>query len=295
MEQPRQGRSYHLDPRAFDDLDAYQDTSYRLARSEYNSVDPMPLFLSDPDSEPDPREFVYPFEGKRRTSLSARILAAVVAAAAVAVLFAVFSSDAMRAFIENAKASVQPEQSAPPQPDPGRLTARDIQAKDPARYSGPGVQTGPAVNNVPSAGPTREEIANAYQAAMQGRAPAMTPTAPIQAAPAQTAATQPAAPQLAPAPTRRLDTGEIAALVKRAKSLIAVGDIAAARLFLERAAEAQDAGAAFLLAQTYDPAVLGTLDMRSVTPDPATARSWYEKAVQFGSVDAQQRLAQMQN
>jgi TPR repeat protein len=41
--------------------------------------------------------------------------------------------------------------------------------------------------------------------------------------------------------------------------------------------------------------VLGTQDSRSITPDPAAARSWYQKAAQFGSPDAQQRLAQMQN
>ena len=80
-----------------------------------------------------------------------------------------------------------------------------------------------------------------------------------------------------------------------ARSLIAIGDIAPARLLLERAADAQEASAALLLAQTYDPAVLGTPDMRSVTPDPAMARSWYQKAARFGSLDAQQRLAQMQN
>ena len=94
---------------------------------------------------------------------------------------------------------------------------------------------------------------------------------------------------------RRIDPDELAALMKRAGSLIEAGDIAPARLLLERAAEAQDAHAAFLLAQTYDPAVLGAQDMRSITPDPAKARSWYEKAVQFGSEEARQRLAQMQN
>jgi TPR repeat protein len=83
--------------------------------------------------------------------------------------------------------------------------------------------------------------------------------------------------------------------MKRAGSLMAVGDIAAARLLLERAADAQEANAAFLLGQTYDPAVLGTTDMRSITPDPAMARSWYQKAAQLGSADAQQRLAKMQN
>jgi hypothetical protein len=112
-----------------------------------------------------------------------------------------------------------------------------------------------------------------------------------------TAAVPPVA--AAPVPStpsaRRIDPDELAALMKRAGSLIAAGDIAPARLLLERAAEAQDAHAAFLLAQTYDPAVLGTQDMRSITSDPAKARSWYEKAVQFGSEEAQQRLAQMQN
>ena len=52
-----------------------------------------------------------------------------------------------------------------------------------------------------------------------------------------------------------------------------MGDIASARLLLERAAEAQDASAAYLLAQTYDPAVLGNQDIRNIAPDPAKARN----------------------
>jgi len=85
------------------------------------------------------------------------------------------------------------------------------------------------------------------------------------------------------------------ALMTRAKSLLALGDIAAARLLLERAAYAQDATAAFLLAQTYDPDVLGVRDTRSITPDPVMAREWYRKAASFGSADAQQRLTRLQN
>jgi TPR repeat protein len=81
----------------------------------------------------------------------------------------------------------------------------------------------------------------------------------------------------------------------RAKSLIGVGDIAAARLLLERAANAQDATAALLLAQTYDPAVLGTRDSRSVNADATAARDWYQRAAALGSADAQQRLAQLSN
>jgi TPR repeat protein len=103
-----------------------------------------------------------------------------------------------------------------------------------------------------------------------------------------------AAPPVPTAPPRRLDADELAALIKRAKGLIAVSDIAPARLLLERAAEAQEPSAALLLAETYEPAV-GTQDIRGITPDSALARSWYEKAVRFGSTEAQQRLAKMQN
>jgi TPR repeat protein len=67
-------------------------------------------------------------------------------------------------------------------------------------------------------------------------------------------------------------------------------------LLLERAAaDGHEAKAAFILAQTYDPAVLGTADARSIAPDPEAARLWYQKAAQFGSQEAQQRLSQMQN
>jgi TPR repeat protein len=99
-----------------------------------------------------------------------------------------------------------------------------------------------------------------------------------------------------PAPAaRRIDPDELTALLKRAKSLLAIGDITSARLLLERAADAQEADAALMLAGTYDPQVLGTQDMRSITPDSATARLWYQKAAQFGSSDAKRRLSQIQN
>src|SRR3978361_1835417 len=89
-------------------------------------------------------------------------------------------------------------------------------------------------------------------------------------------ATQAAAPAAAAPPpaARSIAPDELAALLKRAKGLLAVGDITSARLLLERAADAQEAEAALMLAGTYDPQVLGTRDMRSITPDPATPRLW---------------------
>jgi hypothetical protein len=141
---------------------------------------------------------------------------------------------------------------------------------------------------------TRDDIALALRSAQQNQGQVQPDPAPV-AAPALVAAATPTAPAAPPTSARRLDADELAMLMTRAKGMIAVGDIASARLLLERAAEAQEASAALLLAQTYDPAVLGTQDMRSITPDPAMARDWYQKAARLGSLDARQRLAQMQN
>jgi len=130
--------------------------------------------------------------------------------------------------------------------------------------------------------PSREEIQAAYQSAMKGgQVAAVAPVAPPP---------QPAAPA-----ARRMDPDELAGLLKRARSLLAVGDIPAARLLLERAADAQEAEAALMLGTTYDPLVIGNQDMRSITPDPAMARQWYQKAAALGSADARRRLSQIQN
>src|SRR5216683_1246276 len=147
------------------------------ARTDSRPEDPVPLFLSDYDGEPDPSEYMARLRKDRRFSVSSRILAGLLATAAVATLFAMFSSDATRDIIVNAKASIAASLPAPyaaAQPDPAQLTARDTQLRNPKDAARtPGVRT---VTAVPVA-PTREEITTAYQSAMQGRAPAATPPA----------------------------------------------------------------------------------------------------------------------
>jgi hypothetical protein len=106
------------------------------------------------------------------------------------------------------------------------------------------------------------------------------------------------APPLAPAatrsPARLIDKEELASLLKRGRYLLSIGDIAPARLLLERAADAHDASAAFDLAGTYDPAVLTRSHVSGIAPDLAMARMWYEKALNLGHSEAQQRLAKLQ-
>jgi hypothetical protein len=292
--------------RSYDpDIDPYDEnpsdrrvTPYKFGHSTRTDhpEDSVPLFLSDYDAEPDPSEYITPVWKDRRPSVSSRILAGVVATAAIAILVALFSSDATRDIIANVKASstaVLSAASAAVQPNPAQLTARDIQLKDPvqlmdpARPSAPANQT-PGVRSVTAAivTPTREEITTAYQSALQSRAP--TAAAPVAAVPV-------VAPPVADPSARKLDGDELATFFNRAKGLLAAGDIPSARLLLERAANAQEPSAALMLARTYDPEVLGTQDARNIIPDPAMARAWYQKAAQFGSADARRRLAQMQN
>ena len=94
----------------------------------------------------------------------------------------------------------------------------------------------------------------------------------------------------APVLQRQLDAQEIVLLLKRGKDLIAAGDIAAARIVLRKAAEANDAEAALALAATYDPIVLRELKVYGFMPDAAMARVWYEKAAELGSLAAPRRL-----
>jgi TPR repeat protein len=96
-------------------------------------------------------------------------------------------------------------------------------------------------------------------------------------------------PPTAPA-QHKLDREEIAVLLKRGKELLANGDLAAARLMLLPAAKANDAEAALALAATYDPFALRELTVHGFSSDAAMARTWYEKAREFGSPEAAQRL-----
>jgi len=123
-------------------------------------------------------------------------------------------------------------------------------------------------------------------------APPVPPPPAAAASPAPAAAAPPAPPAepAASAPASELSLEELAALLKRGQQLAASGDIAAARLTLRPAAEGRNAQAALALGATYDPVVLRSLGIFGVTPDVAMARSWYEKAREYGSAEAPRRL-----
>jgi len=81
------------------------------------------------------------------------------------------------------------------------------------------------------------------------------------------------------------------ALLKKAEEMSATGNVTAARLLYERAADAGLAEAALALAATFDPAELARRNvLGGVQPDPAAARRWYERARALGAPEAESRL-----
>ena len=227
------------------------------------SDDPIPLFLSELRREPDPQELA-PFVASQRTSILTRVVAGGLAVLTLAILVVAINSDVTRALVSNSDvARFLFDKARAPMGGASRERSADQSATQAASNQ-------PPVRQVLLEDPPRV-------------------SAPVQSQiPAARAGNE-------AAPSKTLDAETLAALMTRAKSMLTLGDIAAARLLLERAATAQDATAAFLLAQTYDPAVLGVRDTRSITPDPVMAREWYRKAASFGSAAAQQRLTQFQN
>jgi hypothetical protein len=322
-EQPRYEQPFAL---SFDRRDAsFEQTD--VLPEELPPHEPVPLFLANYEEEHHQQLSEYAFaSGDRRfgsgglkKARAGRIVFGVVVVSAIAAVLALFSIDSTRAVIFNASlggggsggsppaaqlAAAVPEPAQPP-----RIAAPPLAAEPTGAEVAAARRTSPTTS-VASASPSRDEIAAAYQSALKGKVAvpepvareasrevvaSINPATPVVAAAPAVREPAPVTREAAPVPSRRIDPDELTVLLKRAKSLLAIGDITSARLLLERAADAQEAEAALMLAGTYDPQVLGSQDLRSVTPDPAAAKVWYQKAAQLGSADAKRRLGQLQN
>ena len=85
-------------------------------------------------------------------------------------------------------------------------------------------------------------------------------------------------------------TLEMTELLDHGDTLLRNGDVASARLFYERAADAGDGRAALRLGATFDPEFLGRLGLSKLQANAAEARSWYSRARDLGTVDAKSQL-----
>src|SRR6267378_6155415 len=136
--------------------------------ADSSSDDSIPLFLSDLQGQPDPRDA--PLAASQRTSILTRVVAGGLVVSAFAILVAVFNSDVTRVLIDKARAPIggaTRDQSAT-QAASNQPAARQIPLKDdPARASDP--VTRASVNtSAPRLGTaSREDIVSDYRAVQQ--------------------------------------------------------------------------------------------------------------------------------
>lgn len=106
----------------------------------------------------------------------------------------------------------------------------------------------------------------------------------VEKAPAAIAALPPPATASTPRPSLSApDRQQAEAHLWRGFAKLREGDVASARLFFRRAADAGLGEAAVAMGHTYDAAELNRLKIVSIAPDPKEARRWYEKAVELGA------------
>lgn len=94
------------------------------------------------------------------------------------------------------------------------------------------------------------------------------------------AAREPASPVLA-------EPIDALPFLEQGDRLFASRDIASARLFYEHAANLGSSKAALRLGESYDPAFLRLIRLRSVQGDPELAISWYRRARELGEGEAE--------
>jgi hypothetical protein len=110
-----------------DDSPPDSDFNERSAETVDPSHELVPLYLSG-NSEPDPSEFTSQLR-KRGGSISSLLLVSVLAVSAIAIVFALFSSDNMRKIVADTKVLIgftRPASSEPSQLDSVKLTAEQI-------------------------------------------------------------------------------------------------------------------------------------------------------------------------
>jgi len=115
---------------------------------------------------------------------------------------------------------------------------------------------------------------------------AMAPASP----PPETTSIVATSPRPRPSVDQGFSASEIAALLERGNALLRSGDVASARLFYERAADAGEAQGAVRLAETFDPVFLNRAYLRGVRGDFDAALSWYRRARELGATEVADRL-----
>jgi hypothetical protein len=146
-----------------------------------------------------------------------------------------------------------------------------------------------------AARPASHPLTAASAAELPARAtPPATALSPDRSVAAAAAAPPPAVPPARVAPARPpVDAERARRHVLKGDQLLQEGDIAAARLFYQRAVDLGWGPAALALGATYDPAELPRLNVRGLVGDAGLARRWYEAARTLGAPEADARLRRL--
>jgi hypothetical protein len=141
-----------------------------------------------------------------------------------------------------------------------------------------------AQNTTPGSGPS-SEAKSALRPQQSASVAAIPPPMPEPPQPTLVAREPRAAPLIKPE-----DRDRAVKLLARGNAEMALGDIAAARLLYQRAAEVGLADAAMAMASTFDARELERRGVKGLRPDLEAARKWYERARSLGATDAEDRL-----
>jgi hypothetical protein len=204
-------------------------------------------------------------------------------------------------------ADARPPPEAEPEAPPGASAQSETARAPGASPAREGSQTFvPPTADARAAEPadaSATETASPSATATAGAPPAAGPPAiplthaeplPAPAQPAETAGPSTAAaasvaesatkPQAPPPP--KASPAAVAALLARGDALMAIGNVAAARLVYQRAAAHASGRAATAAGKTYDPRFLQAIGAIGVVADPDAAAAWYRRGHALGDEDA---------
>lgn len=151
---------------------------------------------------------------------------------------------------------------------------------------GTSADSAPITEIEPAAGPLEPPISAAPAPVPAQPAAVPSPSPPVSP---ETASVPPTSGEV----STPAGTLEINILMERGDTLRGTGDVVAARLFYERAAEKGSAAAARAVGETYDPLVLEEERVRGVRGDQIKAIDWYRRAILGGDKAAVARLRRL--
>ena len=166
--------------------------------------------------------------------------------------------------------------AAAAEPVTGPASEPPLSSAEPPQLAQAAIMPPPATESTPVVAPAADPPKPEDATAVAPAPPPPSPSSPGLPAVAPSAGAPPAA--TAPAP--RLTPAQIASYVRRGDEYVQQGDIAAARLWYERAATAGDAEAMRALGRTFDPRMLRQWGVVGMPADQARADEWYRKAAE---------------